>query len=87
MAKGGADPQATAMQRRGLDQQDRAFQYQRKADARARKLAKSQTVPKFEGAAAVASRSDGELDIVADEMRRKMSRKQGLNSTVFAGGL
>lgn len=85
MAKGGADPKASAMQKRGLDQQDRAFAYQKRADQRARKLIKNQAVPKFEGAAAAASRSDGELDIVAEEMRLKNARRQGLNSTTFAG--
>lgn len=48
-------------------------------------FASSQVLPKFEGAAAAPTQTTADLEAVAMDARQRTMRRQGLNSTVYAG--
>ena len=49
------------------------------------KAQEAQVLPQFEGAAAGPTQTTADLEAVANDTRLRAMRRQGLNSTVYAG--
>jgi len=86
MAKGGGNnDKAIALQRQSM--RDSRMQAKTMANLMKRqaKAAENQVLPQFEGAAAQPTMTTADMDAVATDIRTRAMRRQGLNSTVYAG--
>lgn len=85
MAKGGNNSEALKLQKQSMKEsaaQAKRMEKMMKAQAKA---AAGMELPKFEGAAAPPTQSSADVEAAGMEMRQRQMRRQGLNSTVYAG--
>lgn len=85
MAKGGNNSEAIKLQNASLKEsrlQAARMEAMMKASTKA---AERQVMPAFEGAAPAPTVSSADIEAAGNEMRTRLMRRQGYNSTVYAG--
>ena len=87
MAKGSSsnNDKAIKLQKQQMAQSRKDGLQMQKILQQQAKAAESMVMPKFEGAAAQPSQTNADLEAAIYERRLASRKKQGLNSTVFAG--
>lgn len=87
MAKGGGgnNDKAIKLQRQSMRDSRLQAKSLEKIMKRQAKAQEAQVLPQFEGAAAGPTQTTADLEAVANDTRLRAMRRQGLNSTVYAG--
>lgn len=87
MAKGGGgnNDKAIALQRQSMRDSRVQAKNMAKLMKRQAKAAENQVLPTFEGAAAAPTMTTADIEAVGNDARVRAMRRQGLNSTVYAG--
>lgn len=87
MAKGGGgnNDKAIKLQRQGLRDARVNNAAMMKMMKKSAKDQAGQVLPKYEGPAAVPTQTTADLEGVANDIRQRAMRRQGVNATMFAG--